>query len=197
MRAKQLLAITCFCSLTALCACQVPPAAPGPTSMTLQLSDYDTYVNDALTVLRRYDFDPRYVDRARGTILTEPATSAQWFEFWRVDARGPYQTAEANLHSMQRRVHLTIQPVNDDPERREAPTGSGEFDVTVEVEKYRYSAPERQVTTASGALNLYSARIPTTAGVRGPRAGTVDWTPLGRDPLLEAFLLEKLATAAR
>ena len=71
----------------------------------------------------------------------------------------------------------------------------GRFRVTVEVAKERYSAPERQVTTASGALAIYNERLPTTEGLRGARSRGAHWVPLGRDPLLEARLLAAVVNA--
>lgn len=71
----------------------------------------------------------------------------------------------------------------------------GRFRVSVEVAKERYSAPERQVTTASGALGIYNERLPTTEGLRGARSRGAHWVPLGRDPLLEARLLAAVVDA--
>jgi hypothetical protein len=65
----------------------------------------------------------------------------------------------------------------------------------VQVDKLRYSAPERQVTTGSGALAISSEKTPDVEGLRGPRSHRAEWVPLGRDPLLEAFLLQRIAGA--
>ena len=43
---------------------------------------------------------------------------------------------------------------------------------------------------------MYSPGVPTTEGLRGPGSRKVQWVPLGRDPLLEAFLLDKLMQAS-
>jgi hypothetical protein len=67
------------------------------------------------------------------------------------------------------------------------------YRVSVQVDKARFTTPERQITTASGALAIYSERTPTMEGVRGRAASQTRWVPLGRDPLLEAFLLAQLA----
>jgi hypothetical protein len=64
--------------------------------------------------------------------------------------------------------------------------------VTVRVDKERLSAPERQVTTVSGALGIFNPRIPTEQGQRGLRVVGGHWVPLGRDPVFEAFLAERL-----
>jgi hypothetical protein len=143
------------------------------------------------------------VDRARGLIVSDPTTSAQWFEWWRADAPGGYQLLESSLHTIRRVVTVHVEPVDAagtaaaasgeplPPEER----GAGRYRLAVQVEKSRYSAPERQITTASGALQIYSESTPTVEGERGPRSRRVQWVPLGRDPLLEAFLLAKLSDA--
>lgn len=73
-----------------------------------------------------------------------------------------------------------------------APTKQGEYQLTVTVEKSRFSAPDRQVTTSAGALRIYSEALPTTEGLRAGRSEAVAWVPLGRDGLLEANLLDRL-----
>lgn len=79
-----------------------------------------------------------------------------------------------------------------------APSGAPAalYRVIVRVDKSRYAAPERQITTASGALAIYSARVPTEEGARGEHSRSVQWVPLGRDPLLEEFFLDQFTTAA-
>jgi hypothetical protein len=39
-------------------------------------------------------------------------------------------------------------------------------------------------------------RSPTVAGLRGPQSVEVNWIPIGRDPLLEAYLLAKFVEAS-
>ncbi len=228
----------------ALVGCRAPQATEAPPALTVAIQDYDRYVDRVLSTLRRSDLPPERVDRGRGLVVTRPTTSAQWFEFWRIDAPGTYQMLEASLHTIRRRVTVRIEPLDEaarvamtpaaaegnaprDGEAAErdrdaaAPDGvtsatptsetqtaalpaasalapvplGGRFRVSVLVEKERYSAPERQVTTASGALAIYNERLPTTEGLRGARSRGAHWVPLGRDPLLEARLLAAVVNA--
>lgn len=184
--------------------CQAPPAPDGPTEMVLHVADYETFVDSTLTLLREFDFMPERVDRHSGRIVTAPTTGGQWFEFWRGDVRGPYQLFESSLHTIRRRVSIGIasaagaespnaeQQEGEPDEAREAGR-AGEYRVTVQVDKTRYSAPERQVTTASGALGIYSERLPTTEGLRNARSVGEHWVPLGRDGPLETYLLSRIA----
>lgn len=66
------------------------------------------------------------------------------------------------------------------------------YRVTVTVDKERYSAPERQVTTVSGSLAIFSERLPTTEGIRASRGQGEHWIPLGRDGQYEQRLLARL-----
>jgi hypothetical protein len=192
-----------------LWGCHAPPAACGPTEMVLRLPDRDCFMDDVLTVLRRYDLPPERVDRESGLIVSRRTTSGQWFEFWRVDSQGCYQETESSLATIGRIVTVEVTPTGPDgqltgPAELAPPGGAadeaaatcGDYRVSVCVEKDRLSVPERQITTASGALALFNVRSPTVAGLRGPQSVEVNWIPIGRDPLLEAYLLAKFVEAS-
>ncbi len=172
----------------ALAGCQAPGARDAnEQTRLLRIADYDRYVDNAMTLLREIDAPPAYANRATGEIVSHPTTSGQWFEFWRQDARGGYQVLESSLHTVRRTIHINITPADDGET-----TGAGEvYSVAVEVDKERLNAPERQITTTSGALSLYSPRVPTVEGTRGSRG--LQWVALGRDPVLEAYLLKRLS----
>ena len=176
------LAIMLSCQI----GCQAPPQPNGPTQMTLRLTDKDAFIDDTLTMLRELDFPPDRVDREAGTISAGPSTGGQWFEIWRRDVHGGYQILESSIHTIRREVGIHIEPVSDDAD-------SDQYRVSVEVSKYRYSAPDRQVTTASGALEIFSERLPTADGLRNARSASSGWSPLGRDGLLESALLARIA----
>jgi hypothetical protein len=196
-----LTAVAAVLAASLLLGCHAPPAACGPTEMVLRLADRDCFMDNVLTVLRRYDLPPERVDRESGLIVSRRTTSGQWFEFWRVDSQGRYQEAESSLATIGRIVTVEVTPAEPtgqvssplEPEapEREPSAVCGDYRVSVCVEKERLSVPERQVTTASGALALFNVRSPTVAGRRGPQSAEMDWIPIGRDPLLEAYLLAK------
>lgn len=216
--------------------CQAPPAPTGPTEMVLRIPDRDAFIEASLTLLRSCDLQPQRVDWTGGRIVTHRTTGAQWFEFWRIDAQGPYQTLESSLHTIGRVVTISVEPLAPQEGQSQEtagltremaatdtgpadlaatqttqpqsaagqaqvapdqvstqPAGGNLFRVAVRVDKYRYNAPHRQVTTASGALAIYSERIPTTEGLRKAETPGAVWVPLGRDGLLEAYLQAKLA----
>lgn len=168
--------------------CQAPPAPDGPTQMALRIPDRDAFLETAMTLLRERDFPPQRVDRDQGVVVTRPATGQQWFEFWRQDSRGAHQLFESSLHTIRRIVTVRLHPVD-----AESPPDT--YRVSVRVDKERYSAPERQVTTASGALAIYSERLPTTEGLIAAKTEGEHWVPLGRDLPLEQYLVDKIAGA--
>jgi hypothetical protein len=160
------------CALTGLIGgCHAPAQPTGPSEIVLHVPDYDAFFDASLSLLRLCDFPPDRVDRTRGLIVSHPTTSGQFFEWWRVDSRGPYQVAESSLHTMRRIVTLNIEPVSGP-----ASDSSEQYRVCVEVDKSRYSE-----------------RVPTVEGQRGPQSRYAQWVPLGRDPLLEEFLLQRLS----
>lgn len=171
--------------------CRAPAEMSGPTEIVLSISDRDRFVDNTLTLLRENDFAPQRVDRGAGRIVAGPTTGAQWFEFWRSDSQGPYQLLESSMHTTQRVVTVQFEPLSTTTQAAEAAAQS--YRVNVQVDKLRYNAPERQITTASGALQIYSEKIPTTEGLRKASTAGEAWIPVGRDGLLESFLLQRIA----
>lgn len=193
----RLMTVISVAALLFAAGCQAPPTATGPTEIKIDVPDRDGFLDAALSLLRYYDLPPVLVERESGLIVTQRTTSAQWFEPWRVDSQGPYQTLESSLHTISRVVTVRLTPAEPpaaDEALAEAPASqpTTAYVLDVQVDKSRYSAPERQITTSSGALAIYQEKVPTTEGLRGARSAQARWVPLGRDPLLEAFLLAKL-----
>lgn len=181
--------------LVALGGCHAPPQSTGPTEMVLRIPDHEAFLDATLTVLREHDLPPERVDWERGLAVSHPTTSGQWFEFWRGDSRGGYQLFESSIHTVRRIVTVQVEPTAVEGSAGVPPAkrARDEYRLSVQVDKQRYSAPERQVTTASGALAIYNERLPTTEGLRGAASRGEHWVPLGRDVLLEAYLLDKIA----
>ncbi len=184
--------------MTILAGCQSPASPVQPTAMVVRIADYDGFVDEALSVLRERDFRPDRVDRERGVITAGPTTSAQWFELWRSDTPAGYERLESSLHTIRRKVRVDLEYVGAAPTAGTpgADAGGERYRLSVQVDKERYNTPSRQVTTASGALAIYSENLPTDEGVRRATAADARWTPLGRDGQLEGELLARLVDAS-
>lgn len=177
------------------------PGVGGPTETVLRIADRDAFIDETLTVLRENDYRPQQVDRNEGLAIAGPSTSRQWFESWRPDSRDAYQSFESSLHTIRRLVIVRLAPAGVSPEAASQPgtpmiADDGMYRLTVTVEKSRYSAPERQLTTAAGALAIYSSQMPTEEGLRNARTVGEHWVPLGRDVRLEQWFLERFARLA-
>ena len=166
--------------LESAAACHRPELPAEPTASEISKEELDAHWNAALAVLRRHDFTPDRQDRAQGVITTLPTTSMQWGEAWRRDVATEYDYAHASLHTTQRQV--TVRFVH-----------GPQWTLQVQVDIYRLSADESQITTASSAMQAFSGVLPTTEG--GNQFGSTEdkhWVPLGRDGALESRLLDSI-----
>jgi hypothetical protein len=160
--------------------CQAPRTA---TETTEAGADDGLVWEETLRVLREAGFQPDRQDRVSRVIVTHPETSAQWFEFWRGDVADAYSLLESSLQTVQRKATVRV------AERR----GDEPLSVAVTVDVYRWSTPERQVTSASGGINLFSSRVPTTEGERLTTADeSARLIKLGRDAAMEQRLAERI-----
>jgi len=167
-------------ALLGAAGCQRPVPPEGRTSAAVDDESVETLWDSSLSVLRKFDFEPDRQDRTAGIIVTMPTTSAQWHEPWRQDVADGYSLAESSLHTMQRKA--TIRFVREETWR-----------LDVQVDVYRLSTPEAQVTTASSAIRSFSGDLPTVTGesVADSRSQR-RWVHLGRDEAMESRLLSRI-----
>lgn len=152
----------------------------GPASVGITKDGFDQAWDETLDVLREYNFEPDRQDVRAGVITTFPVVSQQWFEFWRADAQGWDQWLESSLHLLRRWVEVRFQP---------APDGYTML-LTVYIE--RKSQPERQATTASGALQIYREKLPIYTGETLKADEAVRWIAVGYDGRLAEYLLSQI-----
>src|SRR5262245_16283541 len=132
-------------------ACQRPVLTTQPTEMVVDEQELSALWDASLNVLRKFDFQPDRQDKAMGIIVTLPTTTMQWGEFWRQDVADGYSYAEASMHTIQRQVTVRF-PKN------------GERKIDVQVDVYRLSMPESQITSASSVIQSFSGVLPDTQG---------------------------------
>jgi hypothetical protein len=131
-----------------------------------------------------------------GRIDTYPQTGATLLEPWRRDSVGFRERLESTLQSIRRSATMRLIP---------DPAG---WRIEVIVNKELENLPRPMHTTTGAAsfrnddsLYRYGTPLPTLGQQVGdaPRpvaspTPTIGWIPLGRDPLLEQKMLEKLVT---
>ena len=167
--------------------CHKPDQPEGPTVEAIENDQVDSLWAAAESVLRKHDFQIDRQDRAVGVLSTLPTTSQQFFEVWRQDVADPYSLGQASLHTMPRRAQVRF--VRDPAGRH--------WTIDMQVDVYRLSTPEHQVTSASSALLAFSGALPTATGQIGQNAAKArEWVHLGRDGELESRLLSQIFNAA-
>jgi hypothetical protein len=165
--------------------CEQPLPPEGVTTATVTDDELPALWDSALSVLQKFEFQPARQDRAMGVIETLPMTSRQWGELWRQDVPDRYGQLESSLHTMQRKV--TVRFIH----------GESGWNVEVQADVYRLSMPESQITTASSAIQSFTGSLPTSEGQRIKEFNEAKrWVLLGRDPELEAHLLDRILAGA-
>lgn len=176
------MAVALVC-LSGPAACQRPVQPEGPTAEAVAADELEYLWDATLDVLQKHDLRPARQDRAAGIITTYPTSSQHFTEFWRQDVADPYSFAEATIHTIRREA--TVRFVRD--------TDTDAWTLEVQVDVFRLSTPESQITSASSAIQGFSGVLPTTEGriARDRR-----WVHLGRDEMMEERILHRILARA-
>ena len=119
-------------------------------------------------VLADMHFTIEKADYKSGIIRTKPLSGAQFFEFWRSDNVGSFNTTEANLQSIRRTVELQINKY-----------GSGfSFECVVQVQRLELPA------TYQVGYHQNPGQLTQTPGAT--------WTDLGKDVRLATKILKRI-----
>ena len=141
---------------------------------------------DAETATPRID-----TRRWRGYIRTRPLAGAQFFEFWRSDNAGADNRLESNLHSIRRVVELNMSEQDEGP-----PQSRNRLCINCDVQKYRLSMPEHEVSSSARAYEMFSESNPALQNLRlnpEQKAGMA-WIDLGKDRQLAAEILKRISS---
>lgn len=134
----------------------------------------------ARQVLRDMRFEVVRPDAGPGRIETEPLVGASWFEFWRQDTIGCDQVAEASLHTVLRRVSVSVAPAE------------GGSEVAVTAVKGRRSVPGEGEPGVGESFSLYRTPRMTMERPDALRDGAETWVEMGRDTRLEQRILSRI-----
>lgn len=136
----------------------------------------------AQETLRRHRFRLDRVDRRAGIITTMPETSQSLVEFWRHDVDTWPDLLEATLNPLRRWVEVTITHRDDNTS----------VELAVVVHKERLSSPDRQFNSTGAAYQYFGGNLPSTSGAVNVTPEDNMWLDLGRDPAMEAHLLDAI-----
>ena len=170
--------------LTALAAgCAHAPEVRYTNPLIFADSEAGTVEKVARRVLTDMRFEIIYPSSEPGLITTQPLTGDQWFEFWLDDTVGRQPRAESSLHTIRRRVTMSVKPHEQGVQ------------VTVKVLKERASSPNTAPDYISRSLNLYQRRDEVLTVQDELAKTTYRWVDMGRDEALEQYLLDKIRAA--
>ncbi len=179
-----------FCVFLAGCA---PGAKPGPhrSDVAAQAGTERICLADvqkaaamqvAEDVLAKMHFIIEKADADAGLVRTRPLTGAQFFEFWRTDSVGGFNSTEANLHSIRRTLELRL-------------TKEGqELCIDCDARTQRLNLPEQEVTSSARAYELFSMSGSSLQRMQlNPAQKTgIAWVDLGRDRGLALEVLGRI-----
>ncbi len=125
--------------------------------------------------------DAGSTDAQQGFIKTRPLRAAQVFEPWRSDNIGPFNTAEANLHTIRRIAQMNLTRSDQ------------QLCIDCEVKTQRLSLPQRRAST-SRAYGLFSTSKPSTQRLKldAEQTKAMTWIDLGQDKMLSTAILKHL-----
>ena len=169
------------------CRTSPPPATISSEPLVVQ-GDPDRLWQLGQAELKSRGFRLDRVDRRNGVIRTYPATSGQWFEFWRGDVVGARQSAQSNLQTVRRRVRLAMTPLADERCRLEC---------TVVVEQLH--AEGSVVSGTVRARDIFdgaAGRIPALT-IRNSPGRSVEWGEIATDPALANDILHSIKNALK
>jgi len=133
-------------------------------------------------VLAEMHFTIEKADPNSGLIRTGPLSGAQFFEFWRSDNVGAFNSAEANLHSIRRTIELNITQQDE------------KLCLGCNARVQRLSLPEQQVSSSSQAYQLFSISNASLQKLKlnpQQKAGMA-WVDLGQDKHLATEILKRI-----
>lgn len=133
-------------------------------------------------VLGKMRFTIAKSDANLGVIKTRPLAGAQFFEFWRKDNVGSFNSAEANLHSIRRIAELDI---------RQQGT---QLCIRCNVNTQRLHLPEQELRSRSRAYDMFSQSSQTrqTLILNPKQKQGMAWVDLGKDTRLATVILKRI-----
>jgi hypothetical protein len=133
-------------------------------------------------VLGEMHFSIAKSDANLGVIKTRPLAGAQFFEFWRKDNIGSFNSTEANLHSIRRIAELDIKQHDS------------QLCIRCNVNVQRLHLPERELRSRSRPYDMFSSSTSSQQRLKinPDQKQGMTWVELGNDPELATVILKKI-----
>jgi len=185
-KVKSLLLINCA-GAWLLAGCAEPQRFEAIEQVCVKNVEKACAMQIAEDVLGGMHFAVEKADAEQGYLRTRPLAGAQWFEIWRSDNVGPFNAAEANLHSIRKTVELAMN-------RREK-----ELCIDCDVKVERLSLPERQLVSGWRAYEMFSASTSSIQRLKlhPEQKRAMAWVDLGNDKRLSTEILKRIEKRAK
>ncbi len=133
-------------------------------------------------ILVRKQFVIEKYDLENGFIKTRPLSGKQVFELWRSDNAGSFNSAEANIQSIQRSVVINILE------------SENQLCIDCDVSVQRLSIPEKEIEGMGQTAGIFTHSSSSLQRLRlkGQQKEDMAWIDLGSDGALESVILEQI-----
>jgi hypothetical protein len=133
-------------------------------------------------VLAKMHFTIAKSDANLGVIKTRPLAGAQFFEFWRKDNVGSFNSAEANLHSIRRIAELNIKQQGT------------QLCIHCNVNTQRLHLPEQELRSNSQPYDIFpqSGSSRQMSKLHQKQKQSMAWVDLGKDTRLATVILKRI-----
>ncbi len=173
--------------------CASPRPEPKPAK-TLRLESVakEQAVWAAHDILSQMHFPIEKLDVEQGIVRTRPLRGAQFFEFWRSDNVGAFNTAEANVQSIRRIVEVRVKALERGSV--EATPEATAYGLECTVQTQRLALPGNPVAGVSQAYQIHTRSDSTlqTLDVTPQQQSQMAWIDLGDDPKLAAEIVRRI-----
>ncbi len=132
--------------------------------------------------LGKMNFTIAKSDANLGVIRTNPLTGAQFFEIWRKDNVGSFNSTEANLHSIRRIAEINISQQD------------ARLCIHCTVNTQRLHLPEQELRSNARAYDLFSqsSKSMQTLKLNPEQKQGAAWVNLGNDAPLATVILKRI-----
>jgi len=134
-------------------------------------------------VLAGMHFTIAKADCDQGIIVTKPLPGGEFFEFWRDDSVGGFNTTEASIHTLRRTAQLDLSQEN------------GQTCINCTVKTERLYMPRIDVSSSGEAFRMYGLTSKTRQRIELPSQQR-SWVDLGQDKMLATRILNRIQERA-